>query len=86
MINLRLDNQTARFLLQLLEEHQNALAMPLIVLLRKRLDAEPAIEKPMTVLERMGGMPKHLLNVGGLSDRDERQRILSERIKARYGR
>jgi len=65
MINLRLDNQTARFLLQLLEGHQHALAAPLIAMLRQRLNAEPAIEQPMTVLERMGGMPKHLLNVGG---------------------
>lgn len=86
MINLRLDNQTARFLLQLLEEHQNALALPLISMLRKRLDAEPAIEEPRTVLDRMGGMPKYLLNVGGLSDRNVRRRILSERIQARYGR
>ena len=86
MINLRLDNQTARFLLQLLEKNQNALAAPLVAMLRKRLDAEPAMEKPRTVLERMGGMPKHLLNVGGLLDRDERRRILSERIQTCYGR
>ena len=82
MINLRLDNQTARFLLQLLEKQQNALAMPLVAVLRKRLEPEFGFEQPMTVVERMGGMPKHLLNVGRLSDRDERRQILSEQIRA----
>ena len=43
MINLRLDKQTARFLLQLLEEHQNVLAVSLLVIRRTSLDDEPTI-------------------------------------------
>jgi hypothetical protein len=37
-----------------------------------------------TVLERMGGMPQHLLSMGGLSDRDIRRQVIAERIRARY--
>jgi hypothetical protein len=41
-------------------------------------------ESQQTVLERMGGMPQHLLSVGGLSDRDTRRQIIDERIRARH--
>lgn len=34
-----------------------------------------------TVLERMGGMPSHVLSVGGLSDRDMRRSVIAERIR-----
>ncbi|MGB3300360.1 MAG: hypothetical protein WBA76_19025 [Phormidesmis sp.] len=37
--------------------------------------AEPNLSK--TVLERMGGEPKHMLSVGGLSDRDRRRALIS---------
>jgi hypothetical protein len=46
---------------------------------------EPMMEEAeQTVLERMGGMPQHLLSVGGLSDRDCRRQVIAERIRARY--
>ncbi|MEM8611712.1 MAG: hypothetical protein AAGF93_06810 [Cyanobacteria bacterium P01_H01_bin.105] len=34
-----------------------------------------------TVLKRMGGMPSHVLSVGGLSDRDMRRSVIAERIR-----
>jgi len=37
-----------------------------------------------TVLERMGGLPQHLLHVGDLSDRDRRRALLLSRIQQRY--
>lgn len=37
-----------------------------------------------TILQRMGGVPKHLLSTGGLSDRETRQALIAERIQARY--
>ncbi|HEY9817526.1 MAG TPA: hypothetical protein V6D20_17235 [Candidatus Obscuribacterales bacterium] len=37
-----------------------------------------------TILQRMGGVPKHLLSTGGLSERETRQALISERIQARY--
>lgn len=33
-----------------------------------------------TVLERMGGVPKHLLTDGSLSDRDNRRNIIAARL------
>ena len=41
-------------------------------------------EPQQTILERMGGMPQHLLSVGGLSDRDTRRQVIDERIRARH--
>lgn len=44
-----------------------------------------AIEQPQpTILQRMGGMPRHLLSVGGLSDRATRQAIITARLQARH--
>ena len=37
-----------------------------------------------TVLQRMGGIPQHLLSVGGLSDRETRRAGVTERIQARH--
>lgn len=47
---------------------------------------DSTVDSPMasTVLERMGGLPKHLLSVGNLSDRDNRRTLLASRIKQRH--
>lgn len=37
-------------------------------------------EPQETVLQRMGGMPKHLLADGSLSDRDNRRQIINEHL------
>jgi hypothetical protein len=37
-----------------------------------------------TVLEKMGGYPKHLLEVGGLSERANRKKIISARIQDKH--
>lgn len=37
-----------------------------------------------TVLERMGGEPKHMLSVGGLSDRNRRQDLIAMRLQQKY--
>jgi hypothetical protein len=50
----------------------------------KPVDTESVEIGPQTVLERMGGMPQHLLSVGGLSDRDRRRQLVAERIQTRY--
>jgi hypothetical protein len=42
-------------------------------------DLQPDSRK--TVLERMGGVPKHLLSDGNLSDRDRRRALISERLQ-----
>ena len=35
-----------------------------------------------SILDRMGGLPQHLLSVGNLSDRDTRRAIVASRINA----
>jgi len=41
--------------------------------------------KPQTVLERMGGYPKFLLEgTGNLSDRDVRKKMIADKIQARH--
>lgn len=45
---------------------------------------EPIIQSQQTVLQRMGGVPKHLLSVSGLSDRETRRAVIAQRIQAHY--
>jgi hypothetical protein len=41
--------------------------------------------KPQTVLEKMGGYPKFLLEgTGNLSDRDVRKKMIADKIQARH--
>ena len=41
--------------------------------------------KPQTVLEKMGGYPKFLLEgTGNLSDRDARKKLIADKIQARH--
>jgi hypothetical protein len=42
---------------------------------------QDSVDKRPTVLERMGGLPRHLLSAGDLSDRDRRRAILQSRIQ-----
>jgi hypothetical protein len=44
----------------------------------------PISQPQQTILERMGGMPQHLLSIGNLSDRSIRRELLAERIQARH--
>ena len=60
---------------------QMALLSYLVQLIQREVvNSEP----PQTVLERMGGMPQHLLSECGLSDRDTRRQIMGERTLARH--
>jgi hypothetical protein len=44
----------------------------------------PTVSRQQTVLELMGGLPQHLLSVGGLSDRDTRRQLIGDRIRAHH--
>jgi hypothetical protein len=35
----------------------------------------------LSILDRMGGMPQHLLSIGNLSDRDARRAVIASRIQ-----
>ncbi|MGV0023755.1 hypothetical protein [Phormidesmis priestleyi] len=64
--------------LELLEVLQTLQHPPLA----ETVDTQPA--DPRTVLERMGGVPKHLLSVGYLSDRDSRRPVIADRLRQKY--
>jgi hypothetical protein len=45
---------------------------------------ETQLDSRKTVLERMGGVPKHLLSVGNLSDRDRRRALIADYLQQKY--
>ncbi len=46
-------------------------------------EAEQSVNRE-TVLEQMGGMPKHLLSIGDLSDRDHRRTLIADHLQQKY--
>lgn len=81
MLNISLDDEAEKYLVEILKREQITISDLIKQLLQNRLRS---IESQQTVLERMGGMPEHLLSVGGLSDRDQRRSVLAKRIQARH--
>jgi hypothetical protein len=71
----RSPDEIVRSLLKMLQalQHQQQL---------KTHDLQP--DSRRTVLERMGGVPKHLLSVGDLSDRDHRRAAISNCLQHKY--
>lgn len=71
----RTPDEIVRELLELLKalQHQASLEAE---------ELQPANQK--TVLERMGGVPKHLLSVGDLSDRDRRRALIATHLQQKY--
>lgn len=51
---------------------------------QKRLPITSELDLSKTVLERMGGEPKHMLSVGDLSDRDNRRALISEHLQQKH--
>jgi hypothetical protein len=71
----RSPDEIVRSLLEMLKalQHQQEL---------ENHDSQPDSRK--TVLERMGGVPKHLLSDGNLSDRDRRRALILERLQQKH--
>ncbi len=66
-----------------LDEQQIPLVLQFISSLQKNTAISPTSSQ--TVLERMGGYPKHFLEGSGdLSDRNVRKKIIAEKIRAKY--
>ncbi|BBC26435.1 hypothetical protein [Pseudanabaena sp. ABRG5-3] len=66
-----------------LDEQQIPLVLQFISSLQKNTAISPSSSQ--TVLERMGGYPKHFLEGSGdLSDRNVRKKIIAEKIRAKY--
>ena len=81
MLNITLDDEAEKYLAEILQRENITVSSLIKQLLLNRLST---LSPRKTVLERMGGMPKHLLSVGGLSDRDQRRSIIAERIQDRH--
>lgn len=77
-------------LIQVIEQSPDELVQTLLELLRviQRTRSPKAAEtfQQKTVLERMGGEPKHMLSVDGLSDRDRRRDLIATRLQKKHGR
>ncbi len=76
-------------LIQAIEQSPDELVRALLELVRvmRRQPSSEAVSsvQQKTVLERMGGEPKHMLSVGGLSDRDRRRDLIAMRLQQKYG-
>lgn len=81
MINVQLDDEAERYLGEILQQEKTTVSELIKRLLRDRLNAQ---QPQQTVLERMGGMPEHLLAEGSLSDRDHRRAVIADRIQASH--
>jgi hypothetical protein len=73
-------------LIQEIEQASDSLVKEVLhfLLFVKNKQEQVTTSQNQTILERMGGLPKHLLSVGNLSDRDVRRTILASRIRKRY--
>jgi hypothetical protein len=74
-------------LIQAVQQSPDNLVQALLELLKVLQQQPPKSEEltqPKTVLERMGGEPKHMLSVGGLSDRDHRRDVIAAHLQKKY--
>ncbi|NEP16363.1 MAG: hypothetical protein F6J97_05595 [Leptolyngbya sp. SIO4C1] len=81
MLNISLDDEAERYLIEILKREEITISDLVKQLLRDRLESS---QPKQTILEKMGGIPEHLLTVGDLSDREQRRSVIAERIQARY--
>jgi hypothetical protein len=66
-----------------LSDQQIPIVLQFISSLETEVNNYPS--EPQTVLERMGGYPKFLLEgTGNLSDRDVRKKLIADKIQARH--
>ncbi|MEO0539158.1 MAG: hypothetical protein AAF215_35560 [Cyanobacteria bacterium P01_A01_bin.123] len=85
-LTLDLPPELERYLLQEAKQQGISIEDMTLQLLKASfaLRRKQSEDTAQTVLERMGGMPQHLLSVGDLSDRETRRKLVAERIQARY--
>jgi len=81
MLNINLDDESERYLVEILQQEKTTVSELIKGLLRERLSMQ---QPQKTVLERMGGVPGHLISDGNLSDRDSRRETVLDRIKASH--
>jgi hypothetical protein len=77
-------------LIQAIQRSPDAIVLELLEVLQalqRQQGVETEAPQPsQTVLERMGGVPNHLLSAGDLSDRDRRRALIADRLRQKYPR
>ncbi len=83
MLNVNLDDETEKYLVEILAQDKTTSSELIKRLLREHWQS---LQPRKTILERLGGPPKHLLpnSPGNLSDRDARSKYLAEYFQKRY--
>ncbi|MBW4500763.1 MAG: hypothetical protein KME57_14675 [Scytonema hyalinum WJT4-NPBG1] len=82
MLNVNLDDETEKYLVEILAQEKTTSRELIKRLLREHLQK---LQPQKTFLERRGGHPQHLLNgPSDLSDRDARSKYLAEYFQKRY--
>ena len=85
MLTVSLDDESERYLAEILRQEKITVSELIKRLLRDRINTSLNTQpSQQTVLERMGGMPEYLLSEGDLSDRDRRREIIAARIQSIY--
>lgn len=80
MRTINLDDEAEKYLEEILSQEPTDSQQLVKELLFNHLNTL----KKTTVLEKMGGYPVHLLEVGGLAQRANRKKILAERIQEKH--
>lgn len=82
MLNITLDQESEKYLIDILSEENTNTEDLIKKLLR---DYWSQLKQSETVLERLVGVPQNLLDgQANLSDRDIRRKIISDKIKQKY--
>ena len=85
MLNVSLDEDTERYLIEILAQEKTTSSELLKRLLREHWQT---LQSRKTFLERRGGHPQYLLedSPSNLSDRDARQKYIAEYLHKRHER
>ena len=85
MLNVSLDEDTEKYLVEILAQEKTTSSELLKRLLREHWQT---LQPRQTFLERFGGHPQYLLqdSPGDLSDRDVRQKYIAEYLQKRHER
>lgn len=85
MLNVNLDEETEKYLVEILAQEKTTSSELLKRLLREHWQT---LQPRKTFLERRGGHPQYLLHdsPGNLSDRDARRKYIAEYVQKRHER
>jgi hypothetical protein len=82
MLTINIDHESEKYLIEILSE-EKITSQELVKKLLRNYWAN--LKQPQTVLERMGGYPKDLLEITeDLSDRDIRKQKISEYLQQKH--